>query len=329
MRAEDAAAAVGRPFALGRCLGAFAGSSMATTRAAVLLALIVGAISTPSFLTAPSLTALLTTSSVVGCLAAGMTFITISGNVMSFALGATAAAASVVFTAALNVGGLWAAIIASLLFGGAVTGLQGLVIGALRANPIIISIASNVMIYGFASWLTANETVFAIPKAGHEILKGAIWNVPIDFIIFLGLIAIGQFILRYTVFGRNLLLVGSGWRAAEAVGLPTQRTIFGGYLWAGFFTAVGGALLAIRYNQGNMSLAVHYDYDAIAAVLVGGTAIQGGDGSMIRTLVGVLAISTIQVVLLLYGFGEEWRYLIAGLIVLGVVILYSRQGVAR
>ena len=328
MIGEDVAVPSARTFGRIR-VGALIGDSMAATRLVVLLVLIVGAIATPSFLSAPSLTALLTTSSIIGCLAAGMTFITISGNVMSFALGATAAASSVVFTAALNIAGLWVAIIASLVFGGAVTGLQGLVIGALRANPIIISIAANVMIYGFVSWLTANETVFATPKAGHQILKGTIWNIPIDFIIFLALILIGQAIIRWTVFGRNLLLIGSGWRAAEAVGLPVQRSIFGAYLWAGFFTAIGGALLAIRYNQGNMSLAVHYDYDAIAAVLVGGTAIQGGDGSMIRTLVGVMAICTIQVVLLLYDFGEGWRYLIIGLIVLMVVVLYSRQRGAR
>jgi len=90
-------------------------------------------------------------------------------------------------------------------------------------------------------------------------------------------------------------------------------------------TALSGILLAIRYNQANMSFAVHYDYDAIAAVLVGGTPIQGGDGSMIRTLIGVAAISIIQVVLLLYGFEEEWRYFVTGLIVLLVIILYSGQ----
>ena len=72
-----------------------------------------------------------------------------------------------------------------------------------------------------------------------------------------------------------------------------------------------------------MSFAIHYDYDAIAAVLVGGTPIQGGDGSMICTLVGVAAISIIQVVPGLHGFEEEWRYLFTGSIVLLVIILYS------
>jgi ribose/xylose/arabinose/galactoside ABC-type transport system permease subunit len=300
---------------------------MATTRAIIMGALLVWALVTPSFLSAPSLTALLTTASVIGCLAAGMTFITISGNIMSFALGATAAASAVVFVRILNTGGLVPALIGTLVFGGITTGFQGLVIGWLRANPIIVSIAADVLIYGGASWLTANETINAVPGANSALLKGSVGGIPIEFLIFFGLIAIGQIILSLTVFGRNLLLIGSGLPTAEAVGLPITSTVARAYFWAGMFTAVSGMLLAVRYDQGNMSFAVHYDYDAIAAVLVGGTPIQGGDGSMVRTLLGVAAISVIQVVLLLYGFAEEWRYLLTGFIVLLVIILYSgRQG---
>ena len=72
----------------------------------------------------------------------------------------------------------------------------------------------------------------------------------------------------------------------------------GAYVWAGLFTAVAGIMLGVRYNQANMEFGIGYDYDAIAAVLVGGTAIQGGQGSMIRTLAGVAVISVVQVVLL-------------------------------
>jgi ribose/xylose/arabinose/galactoside ABC-type transport system permease subunit len=296
---------------------------MATTRAIVLGALLVWAALTPSFLSAPSLTALLTTASVIGCLSAGMTFITISGNVMSFALGATAASSAVVFLLLLNAAGIVPALIGALLFGGAVTGFQGLVVGWIRANPIIVSIAANVLIYGAFTWLTGNESVNADANAGHSVLKSTIGGVPIEFLIFITAIAVGQIVLSYTVFGRNLLLIGSGLPAAEAVGLPITPVVFGAYFCAGVLSALSGILLAIRYNQANMSFAVHYDYDAIAAVLVGGTPIQGGDGSMIRTLIGVAAISVIQVVLLLHGFEEEWRYFVTGLIVLLVIILYS------
>ncbi len=310
-----------------RKFGVASYNSTAIARALLLAALVMWALATPSFLSLPSLTALLTTASVIGCLAGGMTFITISGNIMSFALGATAAASAVVFVKILNAVGFLPALIGTLLFGGVITAAQGFVVGWLRANPIIVSIAANVLIYGGASWLTGNETVHVASGASSTVLRGAVAGIPIEFLIFLALNAVGQAILSLTVFGRNLLLIGSGLPTAEGLGLPVTRAVAGAYLWAGMFTAVSGMLLAVRYDQGNMSFAVHYDYDAIAAVLVGGTPIQGGNGSMLRTLVGVAAISIIQVVLLLHGFEEEWRYLITGLIVLLVIVLYSgRQG---
>ena len=135
---------------------------------------------------------------------------------------------------------------------------------------------------------------------------------------------IAQFILSFTRFGRNLFMVGSSFRAAEAVGVNTWRTITGAYLWAGFFTSLAGIMLAVRYNAANMDYGVAYDYDAIAAVLVGGTAIGGGHGSAVRTFAGAMVIAAVQVMLLLRGLRQEWQYLAAGLIVLAVIILQAR-----
>lgn len=296
---------------------------MAVARAALLGSLLIWAILTPSFLSMPSLTALMNTASVVGCIAAGMTFITIGGAIMSFALGATAAASAFLFVTFLNIGGLIPAFIGALLFGVVITALQGALIGYIRANPLIVSIAANVLIYGIAAWLTANQTAYGPSGANQVLFTKLLFGIPVEFMVFLALIAIGQLVLGYTVFGRNLFFVGSGLPAADALGLPVGRTLTLAYAWAGLFTAISGILLAYRYNQGNMTLGLNYDYEAIAAVLVGGTAIQGGDGSMLRTLIGVAVISVIQVVLLLHGFDAPWRFLVTGLIVLAVVILYS------
>jgi ribose/xylose/arabinose/galactoside ABC-type transport system permease subunit len=266
---------------------------------------------------------LLTTASFLGCVAAGMTFITISGNVMSFALGATAAASGIAFVSVLNVAGVVPALLAALILGGLITGAQGVVVGSIRANPIIVSIAANVLIYGFASWITQNTTVHALPRAA--VFKGRICGLPVEFVIFLGVVLLGQAILSWTVLGRSLILIGSGPRAAAAIGLRVVRWTTWAYIWAGLFAAVAGILLAIRYNQANMVLALRYDYEAITAVLVGGTSIRGGDGSMVRTMMGVAAISVIEVVLLLQGFEEQWRYLITGIVVLIMLLLYSRS----
>ena len=300
-------------------------SRLLLARAAVAIALAAVALATPSFLSMPSLTTLLTTMSFVGCLAAAMTFITISGNIMSFALGAAAAVSAMVFVVVLNAAGYAAGVVAALAAGAAITAAQGWLIGLLRANPIIVSIAADVLIYGVAQRATNNETVQVGDVHLHSLLKGKMLGAPLEFIVFLAVIALGQAVLSFTVFGRNLFYLGSGFRAAETVGLPTVRTTAGVYVWAGLFAAVTGILLASRFNQANMEFALHYDYDAIAAVLVGGTAIQGGNGSMLRTFAGVAAVSTVQVVLLLHGFREEWRLFITGLIVIVVVILYSSR----
>lgn len=300
-------------------------SRLAVVRVVLLMVIAVFAVLTPGFLSVPSLTTLLTTTSFVGCIAIAMTFVTLSGNVMSFALGATAAVSAVVFVHVLNIAGYFAAVIAALAAGALICGAQGVLIGGLRANPIIVSIAANVLIYGCAQWLTRNETVHVLNPADTLVLKGKVFGLPVEFIVFVVATIIGQLLLSLTVFGRNLIYIGSGFRAAEAIGLPTVRTTIGAYLWAGLFSAVTGVILASRFTQANMEFALHYDYDAIAAVLVGGTAIQGGSGSMLRTFVGVIAIGVIQVLLLLHGLREEWRILATGFIVLAVIVLYSNR----
>lgn len=299
-------------------------SRLVIVRAGLLVAIALFALATPGFLSVPSLTTLLTTASFVGCIAVAMTFITLSGNVMSFALGASAAVSAVVFVHVLNWGGYGPAVLAAFAAGAVLGGAQGLLVGGLRANPIIVSIAANVVIYGCAEWLTNNETVH-IADAGSLIIKGKLLGLPVEFLVFVGAVIVGQLILSLTVFGRNVFYVGSGLRAADALGLPTGRVTAGAYIWAGIFSAVAGMLLASRFSQANMEFALHYDYDAIAAVLVGGTAINGGSGSMLRTFIGVAAISVIQVLLLLHGLREEWRLLATGLIVLAVIVLYSNR----
>lgn len=254
-----------------------------------------------------------------------MTFVTLGGNVMSFALGGAAAVSAVVFVPILNQWGLLPALVVAAASGIAITGVQGFLVGGIRANPIITSIAANVLIYGVAKWLTDNVTLHVTSDAARWLPSGSVAGVPVEFIAFLLVCAIGQVLLTWSVFGRQLLLVGSGPRAAEAAGLPVVRTTIGAYCLAGLFAAVTGILLAARYGQANLDVALHGDYDAIAAVLVGGNAIEGGSGSMLRTAIGVLALSVLDVVLLLYGLSEEWRFLATGVVVLTVLVLYSRQ----
>ncbi|HZD62973.1 MAG TPA: ABC transporter permease [Xanthobacteraceae bacterium] len=307
-------------------MGARAGEPrnyVAIVRAIVLVILAAIALTTPGFLSQPSMLSLLTTVSFIGCVAVGMTLITISGNIMSFALGALVGATAMVFVLAVNWGGFAFGLIAALAFAGLSNALQGFLIGWLRANPIIVSIAALALIYGVAEAFAAHGTIYAAAGTSYGGFKGRIAGIPVEFAVFLCVAALGQFILSLTTFGRNLFLIGSSFRAAEAVGVRTWRAITGAYLWAGLFTAPAGILLAIRYDAASMNYGLGYEYDAIAAVLVGGTIIKGGEGSVLRTLAGALIIGVIQVVLVLQGLRTEWQYLIAGLVVLGVIALQT------
>ena len=296
---------------------------LAITRIMAAAILLAFALVSPGFLSQASIVSLLTTTSFIGCVAVGMTLITLSGNVMAFCLGATAAVSAMIFIVTTNWGGLAIAIPAALLFGALLNCIQGVIIGQLRANPIIVSIAAFALIEGAAQGVTGGSSVY-FSSSAYKVLKGKLLGIPYEFIAFLMSVAVAQFMLSLTSFGRHIYLFGDSPRAAEAIGMPTWRTVTFVYFWAGLFAAVSGILLALRLRRIKHRIWRRLRLSAIAAVLVGGTAVQGGQGAAWRTFFGVIVIALVQMILLLNGMRQEWQYFIAGLIVLAVIMLQTR-----
>ena len=290
-------------------------------RLAVVVALLGWAVQTPGFLSRLSLYAMLSDISFAGCVAVGMTFITLTGNIMSLALGATVSACSLVFLGSLSLGPE-AALAIAMGFGAAITAAQGVVIGALRANAILVSIAALTIIMGVADIATGGQRIYPA-GAGFALLRSRVLGVPFDTIALLALALAGQAILSGTRIGREMRMVGSNRRAAEVAGIDAPRAVTMAYALAGCCAAVSGILLAARYGSGDMDLGAGFDYRAIAAVLVGGTAIQGGAGSVLRSLLGMAVLAIIEIVLRLQGFNENLQYLVTGLVVLAVIMLQS------
>lgn len=291
-------------------------------RAAALGALFVLAVTTPGFTANASLLSFINTAALVGCVAVGMTFITVSGNIMSFSLGTTTGATSLMF-AALSGHGVALALLAAVLLAIVLNVVQGLVIGLFRANPIIVSIAALTLIEGAAEMWTGNAILY-VSEGSLSFLKGKVAGIPVSGIVLLACVALGQAVLRYTQFGQNVFMVGSNFRAARAAGVKTWRTVTAAYGWAGFFTSIAAILIAARYDAGHIEYGAGYDYSAIAGVLVGGTAIYGGQGSVLRSFVGVVVIAAISVILLLRGFATEYQHLFTGLVVLAAVLVQGR-----
>lgn len=280
------------------------------------------AVVTPGFTTTPSLFSLINTGALIGCVAVGMTFITLSGNIMSFSLGATVGA-SAIACAALSKNGLAVAVLGAMSLAVALNAMQGFIIGYFKANPIIVSIAALALIGGGAEFLSGSQTIY-VDGNSLDVLQAKVFSVPLSGLVFIGSVILGQAVQSWTRFGQKIVMVGSNMRAATAAGVTTWVTVTCTYALAGFFASLAGILIAARYGAGTMEYGDGYDYSAIAGVLVGGTAIAGGEGSVLRSSFGVLVIACITDMLLLRGFETQYQYLFTGLIVLAAVLLQGR-----
>jgi ribose transport system permease protein len=209
--------------------------------------------------------------------------------------------------------------------------------------PFIATLATLYMVRGIAlrisndtSLVDLNQKSDFVTVAGTTVGNG-ILTYPLPFTIPLLLIAflIGILVLRYTRFGRYVLAIGGNPEAARLMGLPVRRTVFLVYTLSGALAGLAGVLLAINLNGGSATEGMGWELIAIAAVVVGGTLLTGGVGSVFGSLVGALLLGTIVEILQLennytldHGGGlylnSFWQDVIRGIFLLIVVLLQSR-----
>jgi ribose/xylose/arabinose/galactoside ABC-type transport system permease subunit len=285
--------------------------------AAVVLA--VGAIATHGFFSVNNLQAILGSTTFVGMIAVGMTIIMISGSFVSLSLGTTATVCAMFFVYATQFG-VVAAILMALLLGCIIGLIQGLAIGGWAANPIILTIAAGGIQQGVTVAVTSGTTITPTSDS-YQFLNDTLLGVPLGFYILLVLVGLAEVFMRRTRFGREIYLTGESRSAARAAGFPLAA--IGGRVFAiaGACAALAGIMLGAFIHSASLLLNNGtLNYDAIAAALVGGTAIGGGHGSVWRALVGALVIATITDLLLLSGYSTGVQILLKGLIVTGMVV---------
>jgi ribose transport system permease protein len=198
----------------------------------------------------------------------------------------------------------------------------------LKVQPFIVTLASMIGLRGLAKWLTNNENIdigfgrdvaarFAEMFREKAIVIGA----------FAGAAAIFWTLLDRTVFGRHVRAIGDNEKAAEYTGLPIRRTKVWVYSLTGLLAGVAGVLYAAENHQGNPNAGVAYELDAIAAVVIGGTRLSGGKGSISGTIVGTLIMGVLTNMLRLNNVDSNVEMMIkAVIIVLAVAVQRERNG---
>jgi ribose/xylose/arabinose/galactoside ABC-type transport system permease subunit len=294
------------------------------------IATIYGATTTTGFLSVSNVKAILTAAALVGIIAVGLTVIVLSGNLFSLALGQTAAISAMVFLWSLQ-WGLAAAILLTLLLGLVIGAVQGFIVGAWRANPIIVTIGAAGLMEGSAVWLSGGQSI--VPPANEtswQHLAEPLFGIAAPVYVFGVVTAILALVMARTRFGRQIYLLGENRTAARAAALPITFLTVGAFGLCSLYTAGAGVLIGATSANASLLLVGTYTYDAIAAALVGGNAVTGGRGSIVRTAIGAIFIATISDMLLLRGYSTGGQILVRGIIVVVVVVLTNlRQRAAR
>lgn len=306
----------------------------ALTGFAVVLAVLIiaGAVTTNGYLTAPNIKAILTSMAFVGILAVGATVIMISGSQFSMSMGISVAVTSILFIFLLRSFGIVQSMILTLVVGVVIFALQGIIIGGVGANPIIVTIGAGALQQGLTTWRIAGNIT---PPSGVDIgfLARTVGGLPISIFVFLAVALIVELFMRRTRWGRGVYLMGENYSAARAAGFPTAWLTTLAFIIAGACAAIAAILISGFNQNSNLATQGTFTFDAIAAVLVGGSSVSGGYGSVGRTVIGALVIAAVSDMLLLRGASTGVQVLVKGVAVLLVVVLVqvarARGGASR
>ncbi len=296
---------------------------------ALALLILFGWLRYDNFLGLFNITSVLRYNSMFALVALGMCFVIMTGGI-DLSVGSTAALGSVV-SALLSPYGMLVGALGGIAAGLCIGILNGVVIVRLKILPFIATLATMLAANGSALLLAQDQTV-SVSYDGTFINlgQGDFYNIPIPALIAVVAYLIGSLVLNFTSTGRTVLAIGGNEDASRLMGLPVNRVKFLVYVLSGGLSGLAGVILASQFGAGQPIEGVGWELFAIASVVVGGTLLTGGVGSVGATLAGVMLLGLIFNVLNFEnGLGwislsAYWQSVIRGLFLLAVVILQSR-----
>jgi ribose/xylose/arabinose/galactoside ABC-type transport system permease subunit len=275
------------------------------------------ALAAPGFLTAANLLNVLRSVSEIGIIACGMTLVIVAGEI-DLSVGSHVAFAGCLAAALVERGACVAAAVAIALACGA---LIGGLIGAMRAilavPTFITSLAMLTILRGGALEITGGFPLTPFPPGYAFLGSGPVAGIPFPVLVFAA-VAIGVHVLKdHTAFGRAIHAIGSNAEAARLSAVPVARVRIAAFAITGLLAALSGVMLSSRLLSGNPTVAAGWELDVIAAVIVGGTSLSGGQGNVRGTLTGVLFVGVLVNGMRLLDVQEDLQLIARGAIVLG------------
>jgi ribose transport system permease protein len=302
--------------------------------ASLVVILIFFSIASPYFFTPSNLVGILMAATVTGILALGTTFVIVSGGI-DLSIGTGMILCGVMTGVFLTYWGwpVWAGVLGAVLFGGLLGFINGFNVSVLGLPPFIATLGMMLVAAGLTLVISGTKPIYFKEHPdfqllmNYSVIPGA--RFPLGVVIFMVLIVVSAVILAKTVIGRYAFSIGSNEVATSLSGVNVVKWKIGIYSMSGLFVGIAGVLAASRLSSAQPVGGQGLELEAIAAVVIGGTSLQGGKGSIVGTVVGSLIVAVLTNGLRVTAVPQEWQSVAVGCVILVAVYvdMLRRRGV--
>jgi ribose transport system permease protein len=303
---------------------------------ALLILVLVFSLLAPRFATMANLTNILTQISINTVIAVGMTFVILLGGI-DLSVGSVLALATIfgglILTQEQLAPGLAIplAVLASTMVGCLCGLANGWVCERWKIHSFVVTLGMLNIARGAALQVSDSRTIFEFPDAFNQVGSATLAGIPVIFLMALGVVLAGRFVLARTIFGRMIYAIGNNEEAVRLSGHNPSLYKTAAFTVCGGLVGLAALMYMMRLNIASPILGVGFELNAIAAVVIGGTSMSGGKGSMVGTFLGASIMGVLNNGLLLLGMGDFARQMVTGLIIVVAVIIdkYRARALAR
>lgn len=276
------------------------------------------------FFTISNMLIVMRQTSIVAFLAVGMTFV-IMGAGIDLSVGSVLAFSGAVGAGVMQNGGIFFGILAGLALGTALGAFNGIVITKLKIPAFIATLAMMAIARGGTLVYTDGRPITGLPSSFAFLGRGYIGNVPFPIILMLIIFILAYIVLKLTRFGRYVYATGGNINAARASGIKVDNVIISTFAISGFLSGLTGMVLASRLNSAQPTAGMGYELDAIAAVVLGGTNLFGGEGELWGTLVGAFIMGILNNGLNMLNVSSFYQQVVKGIVIL-IAVTVAQSG---
>ncbi len=298
---------------------------------ALIVLLIFFSCASPYFMTFDNVVSIMLSTCVNGLLALGIIFVIITGGI-DLSLGTTMTFSSVIAGVMItNLGApLWLGILTAIAAGALCGTINGTLISRLKLQPFIATLGMMMMTKGLSLVLSGTKPIyFSDTPSFRKITVGSFikfgaegkYSIPNGILIFFAMAIVAAIILNKTKLGRYNFAIGSNEEATRLSGVNVEKWKTTIYALCGCFAGIAGIVMAARLDSAQPALGQGYEMDAIASVVIGGTSMSGGEGTILGTVIGAFIISTLTNGLKVMGVAQEWQIVITGTVLVLAVLL--------